>query len=231
MQLRKFESPQAMHQATENLLRRAMGARTHAEALPGLQPGRPYGIMLSGGSTPMPAYRALADSAVWPADDLHVLFSDERVVRPDDERSNYGNTLPMLRAMNLPDERVLRVRGELGLEEAAARFENDLAAFFRRGGSVPLGLLGLGADGHTASLFSPEDVARGKGMLAQAVSRDEGPDRVSVSAEFLSRIGRIVFLVRGADKAAVVDRLLREPESIAAGRAIASARHVEIWVA
>ena len=79
----------------------------------------PRAIMLSGGSTPMPAYRALAARAVKPAPELYIFFSDDRYVPSTSEASNFYQSRPLLDALALPPEQVLRVRTELPLDEAA----------------------------------------------------------------------------------------------------------------
>src|SRR3974377_2359607 len=123
------------------------GGLGQAIAAPG-----PSAIMLSGGHTPLTAYRTLG--ARLPAHDerLHILFSDERYVPSDSEASNYRQARPLLDALALRPQSLLRVRTELPLGEAAADYERSLEALLRSGVPISLGLLGLGADGHTASL-------------------------------------------------------------------------------
>jgi 6-phosphogluconolactonase len=220
MELRRFDNANEMNGATVGLLAQAFRREGRS----------PYGVMLSGGRTPLKAYHALARNPVVPSTSLHILFSDERVAPPDSPQSNYGNARAMIRALGIPEDRVLRVRGEMPMEEAAERYDRDLAEFVEKGGSLPLGLLGLGADGHTASLFSIEDVDRATGRFAIPVPRAPKPDRVSVTPDFLARFEQIVFLVAGPEKADAVETLLREPAALPAGRAVAGASQVEIWV-
>ena len=99
-------------------------------------------IMLSGGTTPLPAYRALARGPL-PHDRLHLLFCDERYVPSDSDASNYHQARPLLDALALPAAGVLRVRTELPLEEAASDYERQLAALLSCGVRIGLGLLGL----------------------------------------------------------------------------------------
>jgi 6-phosphogluconolactonase len=189
----------------------------------------PYAVMLAGGSTPMAAYKAIAAGPVAPAPGLHITFSDDRYVPPDDPKSNYGNTLPLIRALGLDDGRVMRVRGEDPIDQATTTFGRELGEFLSRGGRITLGLLGIGADGHTASLFSKEHIEQGAGKWTIAVQRPDGMQGVSVTRELLARVDRIVFLVAGADKKAMAGKLLKESLTIPAGMAVASNRQVECW--
>ena len=117
------------------------------------------------------------------------------VISPE---NNFGNARPMISAIGVSEQRVLRVRTELTLADAAHRYDQDIAAFLKKGGKVTLGLLGLGADGHTASIFSKEDVEAGRGHYAIAATRQGEPSRVTVTADFLSprRLHRLYRLRR-----------------------------------
>ncbi|HPC15815.1 MAG TPA: 6-phosphogluconolactonase [Candidatus Hydrogenedentes bacterium] len=189
----------------------------------------PRAVMLSGGRTPLAAYKALAQKPAPAAKNAWALFSDERMVPPDSPESNFGNAAGLLSAMDIREEHILRVRTDLPPAMAAERYHNDLAAFFSVGGRITLGLLGIGADGHTASLFSLADVERGADRWAIPVARTDGPDRVSVTAALIRRIDRIVFLVSGRDKAPVVACMLNDPGRIPAGKAVEGLSRVELW--
>jgi 6-phosphogluconolactonase len=164
-------------------------------------------IAVSGGSTPGPAYEEAATLAPdWSRTELW--FADERCVRPDDERSNY----------RLVRERLLdrlergpvaehRVRGELPAERAADEYESEL-----RGIGLELALLGMGADGHTASLF-PNDPALGEEVRRAVAVRRPDVDRVTLTLPVLRGAAIVVFLVVGADKAGAVRRAFAEPAS------------------
>jgi 6-phosphogluconolactonase/glucosamine-6-phosphate isomerase/deaminase len=83
-------------------------------------------------------------------------------------------------------------------------------------GPSALGLLGLGADGHTASLFNQEQLSQARGKLAIAVDRPDGLQGISVTPEVLSRVAQPVFLVTGADKHAIVEDFLRSDSALVA---------------
>lgn len=193
--------------------------------------GCPHAVLLSGGQTPLPMYARAADSHVAADPGCYILYTDERMVPPDSPQSNYGNTRGYLQRMGLREDHVLRVDTALDLRRAAREYGESIERFLRTGGRITLGFLGLGADGHTASLFSLEDVKRGAGWLAMAVPRPEKPDRVSVTPDLLKRVEMLIFVVTGSDKSESVACLRRSPESIPAGLAVREARNVQIWTA
>jgi 6-phosphogluconolactonase len=189
----------------------------------------PRAIMLSGGSTPMPAYRALAARAVAPAPGLYLFFSDDRYVPSTSEASNYYQSRPLLDALALPTEQVLRVRTELPLDAAADDYERRLAEIAGRGVHCELGLLGLGADGHTASLFNAADLARAVGRRALPVHRPDGRDAVSVSPAVLAEVAQLVFVVAGAEKRTALAALLARDPALTACAAVAARPTIEVW--
>src|SRR5256714_3964254 len=174
---RRFASRAALDTALEQRLRQAIGA-SGASA-----------IMLAGGTTPLPAYRSLAQTPPPHDEGLHIVFSDDRYVPSDTDASNYHQTRALLDALALPAGAGARVRAELPLEEAAGGYERQLATLLDSGVRIGLGLLGLGADGHTASLFGAPDLERARVHLAIAVHRPDGMSAVSVTPDFLSPVG------------------------------------------
>ncbi len=204
-------------------------ARRLERALTGASAGGPSAVMLSGGNTPLPAYRALGEQGVRPAPGLTLFYSDDRYVPSDSDASNYHQTRPLLDALALAPERVLRVRTELPLEEAAADYERRLAELAGSGARFGLGLLGLGADGHTASLFRAEDIGRARGRHAISVHRPDGRDAVSVTPEVLARMQEVVFVVAGADKRTALAALLERSPALTAWQAVSGCKSVEVW--
>jgi 6-phosphogluconolactonase len=163
-------------------------------------------IVLTGGSTPRAAY-AMAASV--PADwgGVTIWFSDERCVPPYDERSNYRmakeSLLDALSAGTPPT--VKRIHGEFGPEPAADAYEDELRAAGPP--SFHLLLLGLGPDGHTASLFPDQDALAERERLAVGVPEaglEPFVPRVTMTLPALALARRIVFLVTGAEKADAV---------------------------
>jgi len=157
-------------------------------------------VALSGGSTPRRAYELAADLRPdWSG--VGLWWSDERCVPPDDEQSNFRLAREaLLDRLTHPPAAVHRIRGELDPEAAARRYEEEL-----RGVTLDLVLLGLGPDGHTASLFPHDDALEEEERLAIAVGR---PDvtRVTLTPPPLRAARHVVFLVVGEEKAEAVRR-------------------------
>ena len=208
-------------------------------------------VMLSGGETPRPAYLQLASrytatsnaaagdrashetegraAALKPAKTLQLLYSDERHVASTSGASNYRTSLPLLEALRLSEENVLRVRTELPLDAAVADYDRRLAGLLSRHDTVRLGLLGLGADGHTASLFTLADLDRARGHFAIGVQRPDGMQAVSVTPALLARVGQLLIVVTGPQKKRALTALLAHDRQLVAWRAVADAPDVEIW--
>ena len=192
----------------------------------GQEQPRPHAVMLAGGGTPLAIYEALGRQNLRAGRSLHVMYSDDRLGPVTDPGSNYGNSQAMLAALRLPAERVIRVRGELAPGPAAQAYGDQLADFAGRGGTFALGVLGIGSDGHTASLFSLAAAQR-TDRLTLAVER---PDflRVSVTRSVLSRFHHLVILATGEGKREILETLRDAPESIPSGVALAGL-NVEVW--
>jgi len=159
-------------------------------------------IFLSGGSTPRPAYELAAElEPDWSG--ASVWWGDERCVPPDDERSNFRLAREALldRLVGAPE--VHRIEAELGGAEAADRYERELQG--RVGGLV---LLGIGPDGHTASLFPNEPSLSEQERLVVAADPGLEPfvERVTLTPAALAAADEIVFLVTGSDKAEAAAR-------------------------
>lgn len=214
-----FDSEEALSAALADVLTSALN-----------QPcSRPMGIMLAGGSTPLSAYGRLASRSPHPTALHRILFSDDRLVPPEHDKSNFKHIAPLLKAAGLPSPQVLRIRGELPLDRAVNEYHGQLESFLASGGEMELGVLGLGADGHTASLFTSEDLIRGQGRYAVGVQRPDGLAGVSLTPEFLHVVPRLIFLVSGTAKREMAAALLRTPPAITAARAVEGHRGVELW--
>jgi 6-phosphogluconolactonase len=164
-------------------------------------------IVMTGGSTPRAAYQAAArDPDAWTRP--RVWFGDERCVPPEDERSNYGMFADALLArLGSASERVdvRRIEGELGPEEGASRYEESLRDAGRPG--FELLLLGLGPDGHVASLFPGQPTLGERERWVVAVPEagfEPYVPRVSFSLAAIAAARHVLFLVSGEAKAGVV---------------------------
>lgn len=195
----------------------------------------PVGIMLSGGSTPLVVYKAITKAPVAASEigsGLRLFMSDERHVPRDDEGNNFNNTGPMFAALGLKDDQLLPVRTELETAEAAAEdYSATIHAFFEAGGTIPLGMLGMGSDGHTASLFSSTQIeaADASDAFAVAVDRPDGRRGISLTPKVFERIDTVILLVAGAGKREQVQNLLEHPETIPAGIIASRCKAVELW--
>lgn len=186
-------------------------------------------VMLSGGKTPQQVYERVAGQLLKPARELQVLYSDERYVASNSAASNYYSSLPLLNALALPEDNILRVRTELPLEAATLDYERRLQLLLNSTARIQLGLLGLGTDGHTASLFSEADLDNARGRLAISVRRPDGMDAITVTPQFLAHIKQLIFLVAGADKRAILAAFIASDSTLIAARAISGCQNVEVW--
>jgi 6-phosphogluconolactonase len=214
---RRFPSRGALEAALTERLARAIAF------------GGQSAIMLAGGTTPLPAYRALGARALPHDPALRILFSDDRYVPCDSPASNYHQARALLDALHLPQEQILRVRTELPLEQAAADYDRALTRLLAAVGNIGLGLLGLGAEGHTASLFPDTDLERARGRLAIAVQRPDGMTAVSVTPDLLARVAEPLFVVAGGEKRQAIDALTRQDSHLTAWRAVQGCAKVELW--
>lgn len=172
-------------------------------------------IALSGGSTPERAYALAAERDIdWSAATLW--FGDERCVAPDHPDSNYGMAARAL-IERLPAERrprALRMEGELGPDAAAATYETLLRQELGNHPRIDLMLLGLGPDGHTASLFPGKPaVDEHRRLVIGVPEAGMAPllPRVTLTLPVLNASREVLFLVAGADKARAVARAFGDP--------------------
>jgi 6-phosphogluconolactonase len=158
-----------------------------------------FDIVLAGGNTPRKLYRRLRDLATdWTR--WHVWYGDERCAPPDDpERNSRMAHDEWLAHVALPPANIHAIPAEAGAREAATRYAREL----RSADSFDLVLLGLGEDGHTASLFPGHDWgtrADAPTVLAVFDAPKPPPERVSLSASRLADARSVLFLVEGAGK-------------------------------
>jgi 6-phosphogluconolactonase len=154
-------------------LARALASLIVTSAVTAVAERGAFNIALSGGTTPKAAYELLAGNVLRAAvswEKVSVYFGDERCVPPDDERSNYRMaSRAFLDAVPIPRGNIHRVRGEIDPGLAANEYASTLRANFGSTPQFDLVLLGLGEDGHTASLFPGSDPDLDDGALVRAV--------------------------------------------------------------
>ncbi len=211
-----FADPQALaHHVADWLL-----------ALANAKTGR-FALCLSGGSTPKRLYELLAtapyrDSFPWSR--THLFWGDERFVPHDDALSNYRMVREaLLTHINIPATNIHAVPTEhTGPAAAAAAYEHDLKSFYgsdRLDPARPLfdvNLLGLGEDGHTASLFPGTTVLTEREHWAAPVIGAKAEARITLTYLALESATQVAFLVEGDGKRAILQRLGREPDLPAA---------------
>jgi 6-phosphogluconolactonase len=182
------------------LAQQAIGARGH------------FRWALSGGSTPRPLYERLAQKHASALDWRRVSFfwSDERCVPPDHADSNYRMArAALLDRLPLTAAQVLRMHGEDEPDLAAQAYEQQL----RAAGTIDLVLLGMGADGHTASLFPGSPALAEQTRWVVAATSPAGAQRLTFTLPAINAAEVAMVLVSGADKAARVKQALRDPSA------------------
>ena len=200
--VRVFENPQDLAEAAAEAF-----AEKAAKSI--REKGR-FAVALAGGSTPRALYELLADryrdALDWSK--VHAFFGDERPVPPDHEDSNYRMAYKALLS-RVPVGSVRRMRGELDPREAAALYEEELAAFFGGRPRFDLVLLGIGEDGHTASLFprTPALDVRDRWAVENPVEK-LGTTRCTLTIPAINAAGRVIFLVAGEGKAEALKEIL-----------------------
>ena len=169
-----------------------------------------FSVAFSGGSTPELFFRSLSvppfdEGVQW--EKVHVFFVDERCVPPDHELSNFRLASEAL--LSKARAIVHRIYGELGPGEAAKKYASELEDVLGRSPQFDMIFLGMGDDGHTASLFPGSGSLMEEDRLAVAVE-DREPPRVTLTLPVINAARTIIFLVTGASKAAKVRQILGE---------------------
>ena len=182
--------------------------------------GKPFTVALAGGNTPALLYRLLASEPFRGAihwSNTHLFFGDERAVPIDSRFSNYRMAKEtLIDRIDIPASNVHRIHGEQpDTELAASAFERELASIFPNA-QVPridLILLGMGSDGHTASLFPnmPSLTENSRWAVRSEPGLDPFVPRITLTLPVLNNAANVLFLVAGADKAEMVSRVLTGP--------------------
>jgi 6-phosphogluconolactonase len=189
--------------------------------------GGRFTVALSGGSTPKAMFQILAEKPfadTLPWSSIYFFWGDERCVPPDHAESNYrmaNETL--LSKVPIPRENIFRIPAEdEDHERAAANYSETIRQFFKSAGAEPewphfdLVFLGMGADGHTASLFPGTPALRVNDRIAAANYVEKLQSwRITLAAASINRASNIIFLVAGADKAPALKEVIegqRNPE-------------------
>lgn len=177
-----------------------------------------FSVALSGGNTPRAVYALLAEQYqnTLPWDRIHIFFGDERNVPPDHPDSNYRMANDaLLSKVAIPGRNIHRIQSELGPEAAVKDYQLQLQAFFHLTDDWPrfdLIFLGLGDDGHTASLF-PDTQALEESSLTVVANWVEKLQsfRITVTYPVLNHAAEVLFLVSGAAKAGILKNVVQPP--------------------
>ena len=171
-----------------------------------------FTVALAGGSTPKAAYELLATDEyrrliAW--ENVRFYFGDERNVPPDDDRSNFKMASDaLLRPLGIDPDQIFSWQTELGdIDRTAADYETKL----RQSGGFDLVLLGLGEEGHTASLFPGSDVLNERTRLAVSTTiPSTGEIRFTLTLSAINTARLVIFLVSGEQKSAIVEQIFAE---------------------
>jgi 6-phosphogluconolactonase len=206
-EIRILKSPQDLFEAT--------AAEFIAQANAAVRARGKFTVALSGGSTPKSLFTLLATKLNVPWDKIYFFWGDERHVPPDDPESNYRMANEaMLSKVPVPSENIFRIHSEeKDAAEAALQYDQTLQQFFHLApGEFPrfdLIFLGLGPDGHAASLF-PDSKAleeRRRLVVSNWVEKFK-TDRITFTFPVLDEAACVIFLASGPDKAAIVHQVL-----------------------
>jgi 6-phosphogluconolactonase len=212
--IRIFDDAAGLHRAAAQAIEQAAATAIRDR-------GR-FLLVLTGGSTPRGIYERLAthhaERIEW--ERVHVFWGDERCVPRDDPQSNFRLAAEtLLRRVPLPHSNIYRMPGEVAAEQAAERYDAELQRFFgaatpaalgEQGFSFDLVLLGMGGDGHIASLFPGSPALHAESWAAAAEAPPQSPiaERVTLTLPALNRARGCLFLVTGAAKRDTVRAVL-----------------------
>ena len=173
-----------------------------------------FNVALSGGSTPKIVFELLAKSyhdLDWSK--VHFYWGDERCVPPDNSQSNYKMTFESLfKQISISDSNIHRIRGEERPEIEAIRYSEEISKNLPSSNEYPqfdLMILGLGDDGHTASIFPDQmQLLKENSFCAVATHPISGQNRITITGNTLNNSTKTAFLVTGQGKTAIVDTII-----------------------
>ena len=179
-----------------------------------------FHVALSGGSTPKGLFKKLSDeyydSIPWSR--IHFWWGDERCVSPNDNESNYKMTNEYLFSkISIPKENIHRIKGEDNPEKEANRYSDEIDGQLNHRGENPvfdLLILGIGDDGHTASIF-PDEIELFENEKTCAVTQHPitGQNRITITGRVLNNATRIFFLVTGENKSTRISEIMNDSEA------------------
>jgi 6-phosphogluconolactonase len=179
-----------------------------------------FNILLSGGNTPTELFKRINKKYAYSIDweRIHLWWGDERCVEPDNVNSNFKQAYDFLIShILIPDENIHRIKGENNPEEEALRYAAEINEYLNLRGGNPvfdLVLLGLGEDGHTASIF-PDELELFEDERVCAVTKHplSGQKRITITGRVLNNANRVFFMVTGANKAQRISEIMNDDEA------------------
>ncbi len=180
-----------------------------------LKQQRYFSIALSGGNTPKLLFSVLSkgEFGAIPWDNVLLFWGDERCVPPDHPDSNFGmSSQYLLQNIVIPENNIFRIKGENEPAKEAERYSQVISEHLQVSNGLPvfdLVLLGLGEDGHTASIFPDQmEMLKSDLICEVAVHPENQQKRISLTAKVINKARSVIFLVTGASKASVVTSIL-----------------------
>lgn len=179
-----------------------------------------FNILLSGGNTPIKLFKKIAkkysETIEW--ERIHFWWGDERCVLPDSEDSNYKQANDsLISKIVIPSSNVHRLKGEKDPEEEAVRYANEIKSNLNLRGENPvfdIVLLGLGDDGHTASIFPDElELFEDERICVVTSHPLTGQKRITITGSVLNNANRVFFLVTGENKSQRVSEIMNDDET------------------
>ena len=174
-------------------------------------------IAVSGGNTPKILFNILAEEYREKINWSNTIFFwvDERCVPPEDQDSNYGMTKKFLfDKIDIPEENIHRVKGENIPEKEAVRYSSEIDELLKFKNKFPnfdLMIMGIGPDGHTASIFPNQlELLRSEHVCAVGVHPQSGQKRVTLTGNVINNSDNVIFLIIGKDKAEVVVDIIKQ---------------------
>jgi 6-phosphogluconolactonase len=181
---------------------------------------KPFSVALSGGSTPELLFSMLGDrfSNSVPWQYVHFFWGDERCLPPDNPESNYGMTRRiLLEKIDIPSSNIHRIQGEDDPENEASRYSEEISDYTGKRDGLPifdLIMLGLGEDGHTASIFPGHKELFNSDKICEVVVHPVTlQKRITLTGRVINNADSVTFLVTGIKKADIVDKIINKSPS------------------
>lgn len=180
-----------------------------------------FSVALSGGSTPELLFSVLGDnfskSAPW--EFVHFFWGDERCVSSGNSESNYGMTSrKFLEKIDIPNSNIHRIIGENNPEKEASRYSKEIIKYTKNRCGLPLFdliILGLGEDGHIASIFPEQlELFNSDKICEVAIHPETLQKRITITGNIINNADSVAFLVNGKKKAGIVEKIIRKSELV-----------------